>query len=122
MKLKSAMENSRGCMKWILQQEGNGLGNFIMMTPALRLMYLRSRRPMPVFFETKSIAKLFEKCPFLKVIQKRPGCHHYYSSDPPEKKSQDFPSEDVKRFIGMSEGNPLVFSQGEEFAPPFSYK
>ena len=25
-------------------------------------------------------------------------------------------------FIGMSEGNPLVFSQGEEFAPPFSYK
>jgi ADP-heptose:LPS heptosyltransferase len=106
-------------MIWVLQRQGNELGNFMMMTPALRLASKQQRRPIPVFFETKNVAKLFKQCPFLKILSHRPANSPRCTSKPPrDKPSRKLPKEDVKRFIKILCGEvparlPKYYVDGE---------
>lgn len=58
---------------WILQKKSFGLGNFIMATPALKLLSQRRNEKIKVFFETGTISQLYRNCPFIKILKKRPG-------------------------------------------------
>lgn len=58
---------------WVLQKKSFGLGNFIMATPALRLLSERRKEKIKVFFETGIISQLYSHCPFIKILKKRPG-------------------------------------------------
>ncbi len=57
---------------WILQKKSFGLGNFIMATPAIRLLSERRKEKIKVFFETVPISQLYRQCPFVKILKKRP--------------------------------------------------
>jgi ADP-heptose:LPS heptosyltransferase len=79
---------------WVLQQQGYELGNFMMMTPALRIA-CDQQGPVPVFFETKSLVKLFRDCPFLRRVKERPQGSPRCTSKPPREDGSD----NVTRFI-----------------------
>ena len=70
-------------MKWVLQQSGYELGNFLMMTPALRLMSEQNNLPVPVFFQIKQLSALFQDCPFIEVLSQRPSGAPRCTSKPP---------------------------------------
>jgi len=57
-------------IKWFKQEEGFGLGNFVMATPALR--YLGSKKPVNVYFSDKKIETLYRKCPFINILDIAP--------------------------------------------------
>lgn len=57
-------------MKWFEQEKGFGLGNFIMATPALR--FLGENQPISVFFNDSEIASVYRKCPFIKILDRKP--------------------------------------------------
>jgi ADP-heptose:LPS heptosyltransferase len=60
-------------MKYFLQQKDYELGNFVMVTPALRLLADQEKSPIPVFFETPYISDLYRICPFITVLNERPA-------------------------------------------------
>jgi ADP-heptose:LPS heptosyltransferase len=70
-------------MKWVWQREGWELGNFLMMTPALRLLSKKKGKPIPVFFDTQSVRSLFKRCPFLSILAKKPKRPPFLTSEPP---------------------------------------
>ena len=55
-------------VKWFKQEDGFGLGNFVMATPALR--YLGRSIPVNVYFSDKKIETLYKKCPFINILNK----------------------------------------------------
>jgi len=59
-------------MEWCLQDEKNQLGSFIMVTPTLRALSEISGNPFPVFFSTPKISQLFQKCPFIRILDNKP--------------------------------------------------
>ncbi|MFW6130612.1 MAG: glycosyltransferase family 9 protein [Atribacterota bacterium] len=72
-------------MHWVLQKRGYELGNFIMLTPALQLVFKKNKIPIPVFFNNQYIAILYKKCPFLKRIIKKPDNEPKYSTYCPKR-------------------------------------
>ena len=80
---------------WVLQQQGYELGNFMMMTPALRLASDQQGQPISVFFQTKSLSELFGHCPFLRRVKERPLGSPRCTSKPPREDGSD----NVTRFI-----------------------
>ena len=61
-------------MKWFHQEKHWELGNFIMVTPALRLLSDRDKARIPVYFDTKSVEQLYHQCPFIDVLRVKPAC------------------------------------------------
>jgi len=57
-------------IKWFKQEEGFGLGNFVMATPALR--NLGAKNPVNVYFSDKKIETLYKKCPFMSILKMPP--------------------------------------------------
>jgi len=68
-------------MKYALQQKGYGLGNFIMLTPALRLL----NKKVNVFFESKNISSLFRDCPFINTLNSKPKGKPFITSEKPKR-------------------------------------
>ena len=68
---------------WFHQRKNFGLGNFIMTTPALRV--LGRKRPVPVFFDNKPIAELYQRCSFITILRKRPSSPPFGNSKIPNK-------------------------------------
>ena len=63
---------------WILQKKSFGLGNFVMATPALRLLSQKRGEKINVFFSTPSIAELYRKCPFINILSRKPSFKEFF--------------------------------------------
>jgi len=74
---------------WMLQKSSFGLGNFIMATPAIRLLSEKQGRRVKVFFETASIGLLYKECPFIKVLLKKPNKRPFYTIGGIKRKSAE---------------------------------
>lgn len=64
---------------WMLQHAGYGVGNFVMATPALRLLSEKHQTKVKVFFATPPLGELYKDCPFIEVLKKRPKEPPFYS-------------------------------------------
>lgn len=58
---------------YINQDSGYGMGNFIMLTPAIRGLSDLYDRPIPVHFHDKYMEPMFKDCPFMTIIDKPIG-------------------------------------------------
>jgi hypothetical protein len=58
---------------WAYQDELYGLGNFINLTPTLKLLADYIKRPVPVYFDLKFIEECFLDCEFIDILKDKPG-------------------------------------------------
>jgi ADP-heptose:LPS heptosyltransferase len=72
-------------MKWFHQHRLGGLGNFIMATPALRLLYEKDGQKINTFFDAPYIADLYRRCPFIKILGRNPGGKPFATSVRPKR-------------------------------------
>ena len=49
------------------------IGNFIMCTPTIKALSDNYGKPINVYFETPVVSQMFEKCPFINIIDKPNG-------------------------------------------------
>ena len=75
-------------MKWFHQHRLGGLGNFIMATPALQLLFERDGQKINVFFDAPYISKLYSRCPFINILRKKPGGKPFSTSVRPKRKNK----------------------------------
>jgi len=61
---------------WIHQHELYGLGNFINLTPTIKLLAEHLGHPISVYFDLDFIKQCYLYCPFIEILDERP-------SDPP---------------------------------------
>jgi len=85
--------------RWFRQDQHNVLGNFIMATPMIKVLSKINKKPIPVFFETKALSSLFNECPFIKILRKKPRYKPGWSSIPPSKKSRKKDESDTEALI-----------------------
>ena len=84
---------------WILQKKSFGLGNFIMATPALRLLSEGRKEKIKVFFETGTISQLYRNCPYIKILKKRPGKRPNFTIGPVRREKTEGDSEAYCRIL-----------------------
>jgi len=65
---------------WVHQTELYGLGNFINLTPTIKLMADHFDKPIPVYFDLKFIRDCFLDCPFMDILDERPLSSPMFSS------------------------------------------
>ena len=66
---------------WILQDSQFGLGNFINLTPTLKLMADHLKKPIPVYFDLKFIEECFLNCDFIEILDDRPDGYPLFGSN-----------------------------------------
>jgi ADP-heptose:LPS heptosyltransferase len=98
-------------MKWFLQNKANGLGNFIMATPAIYVLY-KQYGPIPVYFATHSISKLYQNCEFISVLKNRPKIKPSWTSTRPKRRSHESDSEALCRIVGHCGPVPPTYIDG----------
>lgn len=54
--------------KYVKQPNGYEFGNFIMNTPTIKALSNYYGKPINVYFETDTVGKMFDMCPFIKSI------------------------------------------------------
>ena len=57
---------------WVHQTELYGLGNFINLTPTIKLMADHFDERVPVYFDLKFIEQCFLDCPFIEILTEQP--------------------------------------------------
>ena len=57
-----------------------GLGNFIQLTPTIKLMADHFGEPIPVYFDLEFIKQCFIDCPFIRIIDKKPETQPLFGS------------------------------------------
>jgi len=57
---------------WIYQHELYGLGNFINLTPTIKLLSEHLGYPIPVYFDYAFIRDCFLRCEFMEILDERP--------------------------------------------------
>lgn len=65
---------------YIHQHELYGLGNFINLTPTIKLMADHFDRPIPVYFDLKFIRDCFLDCEFMEILDERPEGRELFGS------------------------------------------
>ena len=65
---------------YIHQTELYGLGNFINLTPTIKLMADYFDKPIPVYFDLKFIKDCFLDCEFMEILDKKPGYNPVFTS------------------------------------------
>ena len=65
---------------WIYQTELYGLGNFINLTPTIRLMADHSGDRIPVYFDLEFIRDCFLDCSFIEILTERPESNPLFTS------------------------------------------
>jgi len=65
---------------WVHQIELYGLGNFINLTPTIRLMADHYSKPIPVYFDLEFIRDCFLDCDFIEILEERPDNNPLFSS------------------------------------------
>lgn len=87
--------------QWILQRKSYGLGNFIMATPALRLLSEKKREKIKVFFETAPVGDLYRNCSFITVLKKRPGGKPFFTIGAIKRNKHESESKAICRLLKM---------------------
>lgn len=85
--------------QWVLQHNGYGLGNFVMATPALKLLADRRASKVDVFFQTASISELYRDCPFINVLNKKPKNKPFFTIRMVKRKKHESDSEALCRIL-----------------------
>lgn len=85
--------------KWFCQVRNGGLGNFVMATPALQLLYKKTNRKVDVFFCNKQIQYLYQKCYFINILQTKPTGKYFCSSQRPRRKKNESDIQALCRII-----------------------
>ena len=67
-------------MKWILQDQGYALGNFINVTPIIKWLYEKTGEKVPVFFETKYVKECYLNSPYILHLTEKPTTPPFASS------------------------------------------
>lgn len=67
-------------MKWILQDQGYALGNFINVTPIIKWLYEKTGEKVPVFFETKYVKECYLTSPYILHLTEKPTTPPFASS------------------------------------------
>jgi len=57
---------------WVHQVYNYGLGNFINLTPTIKMISEYLGEPVPVFFDLDFVRDCFTDCPFIKILDKQP--------------------------------------------------
>lgn len=70
-------------MNWFHQVKNYGLGNFIMATPALKMLSDKQGESVKVYFDTPSLAELYSECPFISILKKKPSSKPFHTSAKP---------------------------------------
>lgn len=70
-------------MRWFHQVKDYGLGNFIMATPALKLLSDRQGGKIRVYFDTPSLSEIYEECPFIFILNEKPRGKPFCTSAKP---------------------------------------
>ena len=65
---------------WVHQIELYGLGNFINLTPTMKLMADHIGKRIPVYFDLKFIEQCFIHCPFIEILQDEPDNSPMFTS------------------------------------------
>jgi len=65
---------------WVIQNWNYGLGNFINLTPTIKLMADHFGEPIPVYFDLDFIRQCFIDCPFMKILDKKPDNKSLFGS------------------------------------------
>ena len=59
-------------MIWVHQDKLYGLGNFINLTPTIKLMADHFGEPIPVYFDLQFIRDCFIDCDFIEILDEQP--------------------------------------------------
>ena len=65
---------------WVHQKWNYGLGNFINLTPTIKLMAEHFGKPIPVYFDLDFIRQCFIDCDFMKILDKKPDSNSLFGS------------------------------------------
>lgn len=65
---------------WIHQVYNYGLGNFINLTPTIKLMAEHFDKPIPVYFDLDFIRQCFTDCEFMRILDKKPDQQSLFGS------------------------------------------
>lgn len=65
---------------WIHQVRAYGLGNFINLTPTIRLMANHFDKPIPVYFDLDFIRDCFIDCEFMEILKEQPDERPLFTS------------------------------------------
>ena len=65
---------------YIHQTELYGLGNFINLTPTIKLLADYLKRPVPVYFDLKFIEDCFLNCDFMEILDEKPDNNSLFTS------------------------------------------
>ena len=65
---------------WIYQSRDYGLGNFINLTPTIKLMADHFGERIPVYFDLDFIEQCFLDCPFIEILSERPDNNPLFGS------------------------------------------
>ena len=76
---KRLIMNSRDNI-WVHQTRDYGLGNFINLTPTIKLMADHFDKPIPVYFDLEFIRDCFLDCPFIDILSQEPDCSPVFNS------------------------------------------
>ena len=57
---------------WVHQVYNYGLGNFINLTPTIKMISEYLGEPVPVFFDLDFVRDCFTDCPFIKILDQEP--------------------------------------------------
>lgn len=86
-------------MKWFYQKKGWGLGNFVMATPALKLLYEKNKEKINVYFDNKQIEQLYLNCYFMNILKFKPSNKWFSSSKRPKRLKTESDSEALCRIL-----------------------
>ena len=67
-------------MKWILQDQGYALGNFINVTPIIKWLYEKTGEKVPVFLETKYVKECYLTSSYILHLKEKPTNEPFASS------------------------------------------
>ena len=65
---------------WVHQDRLYGLGNFINLTPTIKLMAQHFDKPVPVYFDLEFIRDCFLDCEFIDILDERPNNRELFGS------------------------------------------
>lgn len=65
---------------WVHQDKLYGLGNFINLTPTIKLMAEHFNKPVRVYFDLEFVKECFLDCDFIEILDERPVSYPVFGS------------------------------------------
>ena len=102
-------------MLWAYQRKGYGLGNFITMTPAIRILAKQTGSAFPVYFESDYVKECYLASPLIKILESKPDNSPINPNSLPSRES-DIESDYVAwlRILANTNSEPKPFIDFEQ--------